>query len=153
MLKTCLGKLHSLCYFMIADCIQIHVYIYIYIYIYQWRIQSLFEQFFWVDIYIYNFMTPFCGWGATASRLYRATTRRQFTFYRKFLVLIRSILEGWKAEMSLKAFTKYKLYSQFKLTELWPLTVNCFKMSSQSYLAGLSKICFLCTYVDQMIIQ
>ena len=23
---------------------------------------------------------PFCGWGATASRLYRATMRRQFTF-------------------------------------------------------------------------
>ena len=50
--------------------------------------------------------------------------------------------------------TKYKLKSQYvKLTQLWPLTVNCFKVSSQSYLAGLSKICFLCTYVDQMIIQ
>ena len=47
--------------------------------------------------------------------------------------------------------TKYKLKSQFKLTQLWPLTVNCFKVSSQSYPAGLSKICFLCTYVDQMI--
>ena len=43
--------------------------------------------------------------------------------------------------------TKYKLKSQYvKLTQLWPLTVNCFKVSSQSYLAGLSKICFLCTY-------
>ena len=31
--------------------------------------------------------------------------------------------------------------------------MNCFKVTSQSYLAGLSKICFLCTYVDQMIIQ
>ena len=49
--------------------------------------------------------------------------------------------------------TKYKLKSQFKLTQLWPLTVNCFKVSSQSYLAGLSKICFLCIYVEQMIIQ
>ena len=50
--------------------------------------------------------------------------------------------------------TKYKLKSQYvKLTQLWPLTVNCFKVSSQSYLAGLSKICFLCTYVDQMIMQ
>ena len=49
---------------------------------------------------------------------------------------------------------KYKLKSQYvKLTQLWPLTVNCFKVSSQSYLAGLSKICFLCIYVDQMIIQ
>ena len=50
--------------------------------------------------------------------------------------------------------TNYKLKSQYvKLTQLWPLTVNYFKVSSQSYLAGLSKICFLCTYVDQMIIQ
>ena len=50
--------------------------------------------------------------------------------------------------------TKYNLKSQYvKLTQLWPLTVNCFKVTSQSYLAGLSKICFLCTYVDQMIIQ
>ena len=49
--------------------------------------------------------------------------------------------------------TKYKLKPQYvKLTWLWPLTVNCFKVSSQFYLAGLSKICFLCTYVDQMII-
>ena len=39
--------------------------------------------------------------------------------------------------------TKYKWKSQFKLTQLWPLTMNCFKVSSQSYLAALSKICFL----------
>ena len=49
--------------------------------------------------------------------------------------------------------TKYKLKSQFKETQFWPLTVKCFEASSQSYLAGLSKIYFLCTYVDQMIIQ
>ena len=50
--------------------------------------------------------------------------------------------------------TKYKLKPQYvKLTQLWPLTVNCFKVNSQSYLAGLSKICFFCIYVDQMIIQ
>ena len=41
--------------------------------------------------------------------------------------------------------SKYKLKSQFKLTQLWPFILNCFKVSSQSYLAGLSKICFLCT--------
>ena len=101
------------------------------------------------------------GWGATMSRLYRATTTRQFTCA---LVLIRSISEGWKTEMTLKpsvvlnlsinlVITKYKLKSQFKLTQLWPLTVNCFKVSFQSYPAGLSKICFLCTYVGQMMIQ
>ena len=31
--------------------------------------------------------------------------------------------------------------------------MNFFKVSSQSYLAGLWKICFLCTYADQMIIH
>ena len=40
---------------------------------------------------------------------------------------------------------KYKLMSQFKLTQLWPLIGNCFKVSSQSYLSGLSKTCFLRT--------
>ena len=62
-------------------------------------------------------------------RLYRATMRRQFTFYQKFLVLIKSISEGWKFEMTLKpssGFTKDKLKSQYvKLTQLWALTVNC----------------------------
>ena len=50
--------------------------------------------------------------------------------------------------------TKYNLKSEYvRLTQLWPLTVNWFKVSSQFYLADLSKIYFLCTYVNQMIIQ
>ena len=50
--------------------------------------------------------------------------------------------------------TKNKSKSQYvKLTQLWPLTVNYFKVSSQSYLEGLSKICFVCTYVDQMVVR
>ena len=96
-------------------------------------------------------MGPFCGWDTTASKLYRATMWSQFSFYQKFLVLISSVSEGWKAEMTWShpvvlnlcinlVITKYKLKSQFKLTQLWPLTVNCFKVSSQSYLAGLSKM-------------
>ena len=95
-------------------------------------------------------MSPFCGWGATASRLYRATMRRQFTFYQKFLVLIKSISERWKTEMTLKpssgfelvylVITKYKLKSQYvKLTQWWPLTVNYFKVSSQSYRQAYQK--------------
>ena len=37
--------------------------------------------------------------------------------------------------------TKKKLRSQYiKLTQLWPITVNCFKVSSQFHLAGLSKM-------------
>ena len=62
-------------------------------------------------------------------RLYRATMRRQFTFYENFLVLIKSISERWKFEMTLKpssGFTKDRLKSQYvKLTQLWALTVNC----------------------------
>ena len=54
-------------------------------------------------------MAPFCGWDATASRLYRATMRRQFTFYQKFLVLIKSISEGLKAEMTLKPSSSFEL--------------------------------------------
>ena len=52
--------------------------------------------------------------------------------------------------------TKYNIKWQFKLTQLSLLTVNCFsvcELSSQSYLAGLFKVCFLCTYGDQMIMQ
>ena len=54
---------------------------------------------------------------------------------------------------------KYKLKSQYvKLNQLWPLTVNCPKVSCQSHPSGrliikFWKICFLCTYVNQMIIQ
>ena len=105
-----------------------------------------------------KFYGPFCGWGAPASSLYRATMRRQFIFYQKFLVLINAISEGLKAEMTLKpssglnlcinlVITKYKLQWQYvKLAQLWPLTVNCFKMSSQPYLAGLSKMFSLHLY-------
>ena len=57
-------------------------------------------------------MPPFCGWGATASRLYRVTMRRQFTFYQKFLVLIKSISKGRKAEMSLKPSSDFELLYQ-----------------------------------------
>ena len=57
-------------------------------------------------------MAPFCGWGATASRLDRATTRRQFTFYQKFLVLVRSISERGKAELTLKPSSGFELVYQ-----------------------------------------
>ena len=79
---------------------------------------------------------------------------RQFTFYQKFLVwylLIQSRKDErlrwpWSHPVVLNLFinlviTKHKLKLQyFKLIQLWPLTVNCFKVSSQSYLAGLSKM-------------
>ena len=72
------------------------IYIYIYI-IYQYLYLSL-------SLYIYV-----CGRGATASRLDRATTRRRFTFYQKFLVLIRSISERQKTEMTLKPSSGFEL--------------------------------------------
>ena len=57
-------------------------------------------------------MDSFCGWGAAASRLYRATTKRQFTFYQIFLVIIRSISERRKAEMTLKPSNGFELVYQ-----------------------------------------
>ena len=55
-------------------------------------------------------------------------------------------MEGWDDfeasgfELVYQPFiTKYKLKSQYvNWTQLWPLPVNCVKVSSQSYLAGLS---------------
>ena len=57
-------------------------------------------------------MSPFCEWGATVSRLYRANMRTQFVFYQKFLILIRSISEGLKAEMTLKPSIGFELVYQ-----------------------------------------
>ena len=53
---------------------------------------------------------------------------------------------------------KYELRSQYvKLTQLWPLTVNCVKVGlsvlSRKLIVKFSKICFFCIYVDQMIIR
>ena len=58
------------------------------------------------------YMATFCGWGATASSLDRATTRRQFTFYQKSQVLIRSISERWKTEMTFKPSSSFELVYQ-----------------------------------------
>ena len=57
-------------------------------------------------------MAPFCVWGANASRIYRATMRRQFTYYQKFLVLIKPISEEWKTEMTLKPSSGFELVYQ-----------------------------------------
>ena len=64
-------------------------------------------------------MASFCGWGATALWLDRATTRRQITFYRKVLVLIRSILERWKAEMMLKPSSGFEVVNQPSHNSNW----------------------------------
>ena len=72
-----------------------HIYLYIYIYLYVYmRIHIYIYIYIYIYIHIYNFMTPYCAWGETASKQYRATPRREFTFYQKILLLIRSILEG-----------------------------------------------------------
>ena len=53
--------------------------------------------------------------------------------------------------------TKYELKSKYvRVTQLWPLTVNCqseFSVLSGRFIIKLLKICFLCTNVDSMIIQ
>ena len=147
MLKTCLSKLHSLCYFMIADYIYdiisyiLYTIYYTYILIYIHNIHNI-HTFIYIYIHMYIFIVPFCGWGATASRLYRNS------WY--------SLDQSWKDErlrwpwshpvvlnfcISL-VITKYKIKVTICQTDsymnIWPLAVNYFKMTSQSYLAGLS---------------
>ena len=69
-----------------------------------------------------------CGWVTTASRLYRAATRRQFTFSQKFLVLIRSIWKGWKAEMTLNPSSGFELvYCELFLSEFSVLSGRLIK--------------------------
>ena len=104
-------------------------------------------------MHIYKNLWPLFVEGVQLPQGLKATTRRQW-LYRKDERL------GWPRSHPVVlnlcinlVITKYKLKSQLKLTHSWPLSVNCFKVSSQSYLAGWSKIYFLCTYVDQMIIQ
>ena len=91
-------------------------------------------------------MAPFCGCGATASRLDRATARRQFTFYQKFLVLIRSILERWKANVTLKPASGFEHVYQPSYYQIWIkvtiqtdsiMTLNCKQFQSEfSVLSG-----------------
>ena len=134
MIKTCLGKLHSLCYFMIAD----YKYIKLYGPFCEWGVPQGYSEPLWGDSLLF-----------TGNSWYSLNQSRKDERLRW----------PWSHPVVLNLFinlviTKHKLKLQyFKLIQLWPLTVNCFKVSSQSYLAGLSKICFLCTYVDQMIIQ
>ena len=85
----------------------------------------------------------------------------------KFLVLIRSISDVWKVDMNLRPPIDFELvyypsYYQvlFKVTICQTdsnMTLNCvlcqseFSVSPGSLIIKLSKMCFLCTYVDQMI--
>ena len=63
---------------------------------------------------MYKILWPlFCVWGTIVWTLDKATMRRrQFTFYQKFLVLIRSISERWETEMTLKPFNGFELVYQ-----------------------------------------
>ena len=114
---------------------------------------------------------------------YRVTTGRQFTTkflplsLQKFLVLIWSTSEGWKAESTLKPPSGIKTRNPFNLSLLYhpsyykiqikaticqtvsTMTLNCelyqseFSVSSGRLIIILPKICFLSTDVEQMIIQ
>ena len=99
-------------------------------------------------------MVPFYGWASTASRLqsqYEETVYFLPISSQKFLVLIRSTSGGRKAErpwshpVVLNSYInlvimKYKLKSHVKLTQLWPLTVKCDEVSSQSIWQAYHKI-------------
>ena len=110
MLKTCLSKLHSLCYFMIARYMYyIYIYIYVlYIYIY------IYICIIYIYIYI-NFMAPFYGLGSTPSRL--QSHHEEIVYFlplsfQIFQVLIRSILDGWKIKITLKSPSGFELVYQ-----------------------------------------
>ena len=103
---------------------------------------------------------------------YTATMRRYFFVplsFQKFLVLIRSISEGWKDGMALKPSSGFKIvyqpsYYQIQIkvtirqtdsimTFNFELCESQFSVLSGRFTIKLSKICFLCTYLDQIIIQ
>ena len=57
------------------------------------------------SVIIINFMDPFYGWGSTASKLHGLYEEVVYFLplsSQKFLVLIWSTLEGWKAESNLE---------------------------------------------------
>ena len=78
--------------------------------------------------------------------LYRTTTRRQFTFYQKLLVLIRSISKRWKAEITLKPSSGFELVCQPSYYQVWIkvtiqtdsiMTLNCEQFQNEfSVLSG-----------------
>ena len=89
------------------------------------------------------------------------------TNFPEILLLLRSISKQWKAEM--KASNVCELVYQPSYCQIWIkvakcqtdsiMTLNCelrqseFSVLSCRLFIKLPKICFLCTYVDQMIIQ
>ena len=66
-------------------------------------------SYIYIYICVWNFMAPFYGWGSTASRLHSHYKEIFTTSFQKFLVLIRSILEGWKYEMTLNPSSGFEL--------------------------------------------
>ena len=98
----------------------------------------------------------FFRWGSTASRL-QSHFFKTVIFYHKVPrnswysfdqhQKDEKLSWPWRHPVVLNScinlvITKYKLKSQYvKLTQLWPLTVNCVIVNSQSYLAGLSGNC------------
>ena len=66
MLKTFLSKLHSLCYFMIADYISYISYIYIHIgkTLYIYRVFAIYTYIYiYIYIFIYIYIQGFSHWG------------------------------------------------------------------------------------------
>ena len=117
-------------------------------------------------------MAPFYGWDSTASRLHRHYEEIVYFLplsFQKFLVLIRSISKVWKDKMTLKPSSGFELVYWPIYYQIWikvticqtdsVMTFNCelcqneFSVLSGRIIMKLSKICFLCTYVDKMIIQ
>ena len=123
-------------------------------------------------IYIYiNFLASFYGRCSTAWRLHSHYENVYFLTlsFQKFLVLIKSSSEGWKDEITMKPSSGFELVYQPSYCQIWIkvaicqsdsiMTFNCelcqseYSVFSGRIIIKLSRICFFCTYVDQMIIQ
>ena len=70
-----------------------------------------FEQ-VWFKLFLKKLYGPFYGWGSTASRLQSHFEQAVYFFplsSQKFLVLILSTSEGWKAEPSQTTYTLFSI--------------------------------------------
>ena len=132
MLKTRLGKLHDVCCFMI-----IHIFLK----------KKLYAPFSWMVFNCLKASKPIWGESLPFANKFPEIHGTYLTNLRRMKGLVSIEATQWfwtrgPPDFSLcisLVIIKYKLNTQYvKLTQLWPLAKSCIKVSSHSYLAGLS---------------
>ena len=88
----------------------------------------------WFHTFLKKSLWPIFMDGVQLPQGYKATARKQFTFYHSHLLNLKS-MRAW-IEIFLSyvnvVIIKHKLKSQHvKLTHVWPLTLNCVKVNWQ----------------------